>query len=326
MLRILCALVLCIPVVVAQTATGTLEGRVTDPAGSVVPRAQVRIKETSTGAVRSTQTNAEGFYQIPYLPLGTYEISIEAPGFQAQTGRAIIELNRTTVLNLNLALAGTQQTITVSDATPVVDTVSGQIRRSISEELIDTIPIAGRDFKQLFRIIPGFQTNPTSGQDNFTLSSGSSASFNGTGTRTATFQTDGVANDDNSENQNRQGVNISTIKEFQVLTNNFTAEFGRGAGAVVLVQTKSGTNEFHGEAYWLTTNSALNARSYFANAAGSRIDPVTGQRVPNVPTTAGNRPCPSLTWGTGASASSNTLHAIARSFRRSRRCPSNMPA
>lgn len=283
--RILCGLILCSLSAFSQTVTGTLEGRVTDPAGAVVPAVQVKVREISTGTARSSETNAEGLFQIPYLPLGTYEVSVEISGFQAQTARATIELNKTTVLNLNLAVAGTQQAITVSDAAPVVDVTSGQIRRSINEELIETIPIAGRDFRQLFRIIPGFQTNPTAGQDNFTLSSGSSASFNGTGTRSATFQTDGIANDDNSENQNRQSVNISTIKEFQVLTNNFTAEFGRGAGAVVLVQTKSGTNSYHGEAYWMTTNSALNARSYFANAAGSRID-ANGNRVPNVPTTS----------------------------------------
>jgi hypothetical protein len=285
MLRILIALVVCVSSAFAQTVTGTLEGRVTDPAGASVPAAGVRIKEISTGVTRSSETNLEGLFQIPYLPLGTYEVAIEAPGFQAQTVRAAIELNRATVLNVNLTVAGTQQAITVTDVAPVIDPTSGQIRRSVSEDLIETIPIAGRDFRQLFRIIPGFQTNPTSGQDNFTLSSGSSASFNGTGTRAATFQTDGIANDDNSENQNRQGVNISTIKEFQVLTNSFSAEFGRAAGAVVLVQTKSGSNEYHGEAYWMTTNSALNARTYFANAAGSRID-ASGNLVPNVPTTS----------------------------------------
>src|SRR5262249_26091289 len=132
-------------------------------------------------------------------------------------------------------------------------------------------------------LLAGFQTNPTDAQNSFTISTGSSVSFNGTGTRATTFQIDGIANDDSSENQNRQDVNISTIREFQILTNNFSAEFGRGSGAVVLVQTKNGTNEYHGEGFWETTNSALNARDFFQNQAGSKIDPATGKLVPVSP-------------------------------------------
>src|SRR5713101_469609 len=143
----------------------------------------------------------------------------------------------------------------------------------------------GRSFSDFYHglltIFPGFQTNPTSGQNNYTLSSGSSVSFNGTGTRGTSFLTDGVANDDYSENQNRQQVNVETVKEIQVLTNNFSAEFGRGLGAVVLASTKSGTNVIHGSAYWFYANSALNARSYFSNAAGSHLDG-SGRLLPNV--------------------------------------------
>src|SRR5713226_2260591 len=263
----------------AQTVTGTVEGHVTDPTGAMAAAATVRAKEVSTGTARSTRTNAEGFYTFAFVGLGDYELTVDAPGFQSQTGRVNVALNRTTVLNFRLAVAGVQESVTVSEAAPAIDLVSGQIRRSIEDDEINAIPLA-RNMLNLAPLLPGFQTNPTAGQNNPTLSSGSSASFNGTGTRSATFQTDGVANDDSSENQNRQGVNISTIKEFQVLTNSFTAEFGRGSGAVVLVQTKSGTNLYHGEAFWQTTNSALNARSYFQNEAGSKTDPATGKLVP----------------------------------------------
>lgn len=156
MLQRLVAFALYVSAAVAQTVTGTLEGRVTDPAGASIPAVQVRAKEISTGIARSSQTNPEGTFQIPYLPLGTYDVSVEAPGFQALNVRATVELNRATVLNLNVAVAGTQQAITVTDIAPVVDPTGGQIRRSVSEELIGTIPIVSRDFRQLFRIIPGF--------------------------------------------------------------------------------------------------------------------------------------------------------------------------
>src|SRR6185436_449099 len=109
----------------------------------------------------------------------------------------------------------------------------------------------------------GYQENPTSGQNNPTASSGSSINFNGTGTRGTSFQINGVNNDDSSENQHRQGVNLATIKSFQILSNGFSAEFGRGYGAVVLVQTKSGTNAIDGELYGYLQDNKFNARPYF---------------------------------------------------------------
>src|SRR5258708_33409924 len=110
----------------AQTVTGTLEGLVTDPAGAAVPTAQIRIKDINTGAARSTASNAEGRFQIPYLPISTYDVTVEAAGFQRHTSRATIELNRTTVIDAGLVVEGTQQAISVTDAAPIVDVTSGQ--------------------------------------------------------------------------------------------------------------------------------------------------------------------------------------------------------
>ena len=128
-------------------------------------------------------------------------------------------------------------------------------------------------FLSLAETFPGFQENPTSGQNNPTASSGSSINFNGTGTRGATFQINGVNNDDSSENQNRQGVALSTIQEFQVLKNGYSAEFGRGDGAVVLVQTKSGTNQLARRRLRVPAGQRLErARSWFA-APATRAKP-----------------------------------------------------
>src|SRR5260370_18043625 len=115
---------------------------------------------------------------------------------------------------------------------------------------IENLPAPDQtNFLRLASVFTGYQENPTSGQDNPALSSGSSVNFNGTGTRGATFQINGVNNDDSSENQNRQKVPVATMQSCQILTNNYSAEFGRGYGSVVLVQTKQGTNDFDGEAY-----------------------------------------------------------------------------
>src|SRR5438874_9269597 len=129
--------------------------------------------------------------------------------------------------------------------------------------------LPGRNFISLVEQIPGFQPAAFDGSSNNpTNSTGSYASFNGQGTRSSTFQIDGINNDDSSENQNRQGVNVSAIKEFQVLTNAYSAEFGRAGGAVILVQTKSGTNEFNGDAYDFIQNDIFNANDFFLNQAG----------------------------------------------------------
>jgi hypothetical protein len=266
-----------------QTVTGNLDGRVTDPAGASVPGATVTARNANTGAERSTTTNEEGYFVFPYLPIGSYEVTVTKQGFANVVAKDNpVTLNKTTTLNLALKVSAVQESITISEAAPLIDVTSGQIRRGLADDMISELPVAGRDFKSIAAVLPGFQTNPTAGQNNPTLSSGSSVSFNGTGTRGTSFMTDGIANDDYSENQNRQNVNVETVKEMQVVTNSFSAEFGRGLGAVVLVQTKSGTNSTHGEAYGFNTNTALDARSYFANASGSHVDAKTGKTVPNV--------------------------------------------
>ena len=266
----------------AQTVTGNLEGRVTDPAGGVIQGAQVTAHSPATGVERSVQTNEVGFFQMAFLPIGVYDVTVSAKGFGTLEAKGnTVTLNKTTSLNLSLQVSTVQQAVTVNETAQLIDVTSGQIRRGLDDTVVQDLPIGGRDFRNIAGIFNGFQSNPTSGQNNYTLSSGSSISFNGTGTRGASFMTDGIGNDDYSENQNRQGVNIETIKEYQVLTNSFSAEFGRGLGAVVLVNTKSGSNQTHGDAYWFYTNSALNARDYFSNAAGSHLNSA-GQRVPNV--------------------------------------------
>ncbi|MFB3828643.1 MAG: carboxypeptidase regulatory-like domain-containing protein [Bryobacteraceae bacterium] len=263
--------------------TGTLDGHITDPAGAAVPGVNITAKNVETGVERAGTTNEAGYFQMPFMPLGRYDVTAEAKGFATMVARnLVITLNKATTVTLTLKVSTLQESVTVTDVAPLIDTASGQIRRSIDETLAGNLPTAGRSFLGFVGLFPGFQTNPTSGQNNPTLSSGSSVSFNGTGTRGTTFLTDGVSNDDGNENQHRQPVNISTIKEMQILTDNFAPEFGRGFGAVVLVQTKSGSNAMHGEAYWYLQNSALNARSFFSNAAGMRFDQTKNQWVPNV--------------------------------------------
>ncbi|HEX6732835.1 MAG TPA: TonB-dependent receptor, partial [Pyrinomonadaceae bacterium] len=247
--------------VVGQTVTGTLQGTVLDKNGAVVPGADILVRNVETGQERTLKTNEDGFYVVSYVPIGRYNISASLKGFNTVLKQDIeITLNQTRVVDFSLSPSGVTEAVTVVADSQPINTTNAQIASSLnSQEILDKPTFNQSNFLTLAETFSGFQENPTSGQNNPTASSGSSINFNGTGTRGTTFQINGVNNDDASENQNRQGASLSTIKEFQVITNNFTAEFGRGYGAVVLVQTKSGTNDLHGDVYFYHNNSALNA-------------------------------------------------------------------
>ena len=253
---------------VAQTVTGTLQGTVVDTNGGVLPGAAVSMRNTETGQARDVVTNEKGFYAAPFLPIGRYRATASLSGFGRVTHERIdVTLNNTSVVDFTLSPRVAEE-VTVTAERPSINTTNAEIKGSLgSEQILDKPTASPGSFLSLAEIFTGFQENPTSGQNNPTTSSGSSINFNGTGTRGATFQINGVNNDDSSENQNRQGAALSTIQEFQVITNNFTAEFGRGYGAVVLVQTKSGTNAVHGDAYEYYQNGKLNARRFNFGAA-----------------------------------------------------------
>lgn len=266
----------------AQTVTGTLSGTVTDAAGAVVPDIEVTAINKETSLTRQIKTNGEGYYLMSFLPLGTYDVTVAARGFSKVVKTdVVIELNKTTVSNFKLEVSGVGAVVEVTGETPQIETTTGELKHSLDEKRVEDTPLAGRNFVSLVEQIPGFQISsfggdPNSGQNNPTNSSGSFAAFGGMGGRSTSFQVDGVSNNDASENQNRQGVNISTIKEFQVLTNSFSAEFG-GGGAAVLVQTKSGTNQFHGDGYNFIQNDIFNANGFFRNAAG--LSATTGEQL-----------------------------------------------
>ena len=248
------------PSTFAQTVTGTIQGTVSDSRGAIVPGANVVIRNLDTGQERNLKTGGEGTYVAPFLPLGKYTVTVTTAGFNKVAQENIeVTLNQTRVINFTLQPSSLTEAVVVTPDAAPINTTNAEIKGTLNaQEIIDKPTFNQGSFLSLAETFTGFQENPTSGQNNPTASSGSSINFNGTGTRGATFQINGVNNDDSSENQNRQGASLSTIKEFQVITNP-SAEFGRGYGAVVLVQTQSGTNHIHGDAYIYHNDSALNA-------------------------------------------------------------------
>ena len=267
-----CCLALLLGLVVpshAQTVTGTIQGTITDTSGGVLPGVTVVIRNTETGAQRTVVTNESGLYTAPFVQLGRYVVTASLSGFGSVAREGIqVALNDTSVVDFKLDPRVTETVTVRGDSTPINLTRS-EVKSSLtSEQIMDKPTMNAGSFLSLAETFPGMQENPTAGQNNPTSSSGSSINFNNTGTRGATFQINGVNNDDSSENQNRQGVALSTIQEFQILKNGYSAEFGRGDGAVVLVQTKSGTNSLRGDAYVYRQDSNWNARRWF-DAPGS---------------------------------------------------------
>lgn len=247
-----------------QTVTGTMNGTATDHSGARLPGVTLTIRNMETGLERIVTTNAEGFFNAPFLPIGKYRVSAGLSGFGTVRHENVpVNLNETTVQDFVLDPA-LQETVTVNADAPRIDVTDGEIKQTLRSEEIMALPQGNQQsFLGLAQVFSGFQENMTNGQDNPTASSGSSINFNGAGTRGTTFQINGVNNDDSSENQHRQGVNLATIQSFQVLSNGFSAEFGRGYGAVVLVQTKSGTNAIDGELYGYLQDNKFNSRPYF---------------------------------------------------------------
>ena len=271
----------------AQTVTGTVQGTVTDPTGAVLPGVTVIAQNLETGATRELTTNEVGFYSGAVSGRRPVPVTARLSGFGSIVRDEVeVGLNQTRVADFQLKPSTVVRAVTVIGAAPPINTTNAEIKGSLTaEQIIDKPTLNAGSFLSLAETFTGFQENPTRGQNNPTASSGSSINFNGTGTRGATFQINGVNNDDSSENQNRQGAALSTIKEFQVITNTYSAEFGRGYGAVVLVQTKSGTNSWHGDVYeYCRTATPDRAGQLLHGEAGQPAAPVRRHRgVPDPP-------------------------------------------
>ena len=194
----------------SQTVTGSIQGTVRDMQGGVVPGATLTFTEIDSGQTRVHVTNDVGFFQAIFLPIGRYRVMAELEGFGSVIREPItVGLNQTAVVDFELNPAAIATTVTVTADAPSINSTNFEIKGSLKAEAIEDRPTANAgNFLSLAESFPGIQENPTSGQNNPTLSSGSSINFNGTGTRGATFQINGVNNDDSSENQNRQGVSL----------------------------------------------------------------------------------------------------------------------
>src|SRR2546425_2145644 len=254
--------VLGISVAWSQTATGRIIGTVTDPTGAVIPGAPITVTNVGTQTAYSALTNEQGFYQVLLLPIGMYQVSAEMQGFQkAVTKPEKLEINQSLRVDLKMAVGARTDEIVVEEGITHVETISPTLGMSVTSLQIQNMPLNGRNTLDLALLQPGVIPS-TAGGTTGTFSVG------GGRQDSVTYLLDGGINNNLLSNGVVLNPNPDMIEEFRILTSTYNAEYGRNAGGIVSVVTKSGTNSFHGTAYDYIRNDALNANSFFNNAGG----------------------------------------------------------
>lgn len=249
----------------AQVTTASILGTVTDETGAVVPSVQVTAINTATNLTRTANADQSGQYSIQFLPIGPYRLEANAAGFKkfVQTG-IILELNQNARVNPVLQLGEVTESVSVVADAPLVNTTDAEIGRTVGNQEILTLPLVNRDVYSLLNLTPGVESSENSNAFGFpeqrTMINGS---VNG-GAGSVNYFLDGGNNTTGLRNTGNAAPNPDAVQEFRVITNSYGAEFGRFAGGVIDVVTKSGTNELHGSLFEFFRNDKLNANTWGA--------------------------------------------------------------
>jgi hypothetical protein len=266
------ALLLIFPLVLAAQDTGSISGTVVDKSGSAVVGAQVVISNVGGNLTRNTVTNGDGVYVAVALPAGQYDISVTAQGFQKYLATGVkIDVAQKVRVDVALAVGLVTQEVTVTgDNVAQVDTQSAEIGSTITGKQVQQLELNGRNFTQLVTLSPGVVSQ--TGQDEGTVGiiGNTMYAINGGRTEYNNWEIDGGDNMDNGSNNSINVYpNLEAIAEFKVLTSNYGAQYGRNGSGTVEVETKSGTNEFHGSAFYYGRNDFFNANSWQNNGQGT---------------------------------------------------------
>ncbi len=265
-----CLFVAAIPAA-AQIATGTISGYVKDPTGAAIPTATVTAKLVLQQAVRTTDTNTEGFYTMQALPPGMYEVTFEGKGFQRQTQTNIqLTVNQNLRLDASLAIGAVETQVTVEATAPLVDTTSHTLSGLVDDRRVVDLPLNGRNVIALARILPGV-LNVAAPQQMSDARGGPEMNVNGGRSNMNLFTFNGGYFNNPSRNTGMNYPPPDAVQEVRILTHNFAAEYGRNPGSQVTVVSRSGTNEFHGSAWEFLRNDNLNARNFFSSRVPTLI-------------------------------------------------------
>jgi outer membrane receptor protein involved in Fe transport len=272
------ALLLITASIWAQVAGSTLSGTVTDASGATVAQAQISIRNLATGVTTPVSSNAGGFYSVPNLLPGNYEVKVSASGFSTEVRNGItLTVGAQQVLNFALQVGQVSQTVVVTEQAPNIDLGSATISATVNSTTVVEMPLNGRSWTDLTSLQPGVNVIPTQptfqgGVDRGNRGFGIQLTISGGRPVQNNYRLNGISMNDyaNAGPGSVVGGNlgVDAIQEFSVLTTNYSAEYGKTSGGVINAISRSGTNGFHGNAYEFLRNSALDARNPL-DAAGS---------------------------------------------------------
>ena len=255
---------------VVQAQNAAISGRVTDPQGAVVTSATVTATNTQTGASRTARTTSDGLYNMPDLPPGNYNVVVVASGFsKAVANNVWLNVGETRDVNLGLTVGGATTTIEVtSGEVPLIETTKSDVSTVVTSTDIEKLPVfqgfagGANDYENLAYIAPGVKA------DTSTISNGSGlGDVIGPGSlnnrANLTFVNGGNVIDQVDSGRDGLGASVDEVDQFQVLTNNYNAEYGQAGGIILNVNTKSGTNQLHGTGYTYFRGRNLTASNFF---------------------------------------------------------------
>jgi outer membrane receptor protein involved in Fe transport len=256
----MCSFLIASPLAAQQQAS--ISGKLVDPDGLVLPGATVTVTEQNTGFSRNVVTAETGAYAVPNLTPGTYTVTIEMPGFGTlKRTDLVLTAGSEMVLDLKMQVGGVQEQVTVTGQSPLVERTSNKIGGTLSRKEIEEVPSNFRNFTALTQLIPGMTPNPAA-----STFEGGQVVANGTPSQQNVYLIDGMYNNDDrlGGSQGTQvRVVLDNIEEYQVLSNQFSAEYGGGAGAIINMVTRGGTNQYNGRAYTYFRDDKFNARGHF---------------------------------------------------------------
>ncbi len=273
------SLALCISVATAQTVTGSITGQITDPSGAVVSGAQIVAHNLDTGIDSQATTNAVGLYRIDFLPIGHYQVTVQANGFQTDTLPPFsLEALQTANFNVKLRVGSSTTTVDVSAATPILNTTDAVVDSTFTANTIQNFPLSGLDFSALTLYVPGsVNTQGTSGMQSIERSTyyTDTPNINGNRAQANNYTLDGIDMNETFNNLISYSPAPEALQEVQVVTANTPVANGNVNGAGVFSVLKSGTNNFHGSAYGYVQDYQFNANSWQNNNQGIKKNPFT---------------------------------------------------